>query len=171
MTKEIGWAEPGIMIGQPRVQKVQSFTYLYAEQQLVFETEVGNFVPGLYKKVQAAYEQLHGDAEKPPMLLMCINVPEQDRMYHLHAGYMVAPGTPATGEVQVRDVPPALVASIVTCCDIHSIWKCYSPLMDFMNQNGLQPLEEGWREYTLYFEGPDSMNNITWVMHLAAETN
>jgi hypothetical protein len=39
-----------------------------------------------------------------------------------------------------------------------------------MNQNGPQPLDEGWRETYLYFEGPDSLNNITWVQHVAKET-
>jgi hypothetical protein len=39
-----------------------------------------------------------------------------------------------------------------------------------MDQNGLEPLEEGWREYYLYDEGPNSMNNITWVQHVARET-
>lgn len=169
MAKAIGWAEPGILIGEPRVQKVQGFTYLYVEQQLVNGPDVINYMPGLHQKVQSAYEEIHGSAEKPPMLVMFINVPGQDGRYHVQAGYTVAPGTPAAGEARVRDIPPALVASIVTCCDNDSIWKCYAPLMEFMNQNGLHPLEEGWREYKFYFEGPDSANNITWVQHLAEE--
>ena len=105
------------------------------------------------------------------MLVMYITVPEQEKMYHMQAGFVVPPGTPAAGEAQVRDIPPALVASIVTCCNTHSVWQSYGPLMDYMNQNCLQPLEEGWREYSLYFEGPDSNNNITWVQHLAGETS
>ena len=171
MAKDVGRAEPGVLIGQPRVHKVRGFTYLYAEQQHVHETKVGDYRLGLHRKVESAYQELHGNAEKPPMLVMYINVPEQDRMYHMQAGYMVAPGTPAVGEAKVRDIPATLVASIVTCCDIHSIWKSYAPLMEFMNQNGLQPLDEGWREHSLYFEGPDSQNNITWVQHVAKETD
>jgi hypothetical protein len=171
MAKEIGWAEPEMIIGQPRIQKVGGFTYLYAEQQHVHETEVGNYILGLFQKAQFAYEELHGSAEKPPMLVMFINVAEQEKMYLMQAGYAVAPGTPAAGEARVRDIPPTLVASIVMCGAIHSVWKSYGPLMDFMNQHGLHPLEEGWREYYLYFEGPDSMNNITWVQHVAEDTD
>lgn len=171
MAKETGWAEPEVMLGQPRVQKVVGFTYLYAEQQLVHETEVGNYILGLFAKVQAAYELIHGAAPKPSMLVMFINVPDQEKMYHMQAGYVVPPETCPAGEALVRYIPPALVAGVITCGNVGSIWKSYGPLMDFMNQNGMQPLEEGWREYYLYDEGPDSMNNITWVQHAAAETN
>lgn len=170
MPKMIGRAEPGVTIGEPRVQKVSGFRYLYAEKKLVRDTEVGIYRDELDHKVESAYELLYGSALKPPLLVMFINVPGQDGMYHMQTGYMVAPGTPPAGEALVRDIPPALVAGVVTCCDTHSIWECYAPLMEFMNQNGMQPLEEGWREYFLYYEGPDSMNNITWVQHMAEET-
>jgi hypothetical protein len=169
MTINAGWANPELAIGQPRIQKVAGFTYLYAEQQNVKDTEVGLFRDGLVAKVCAAYEQLYGGATKPPLLVLFINVPEKEGMYHVQVGYVVAKGTSATGEVRVRYLAPAVVASMVVCCDTHSIWKCYGPLMDFMNQNGYTPLEEGWREYFLYDEGPDSLNNITWVQHLAEE--
>jgi|GEM_PF-1767991 len=169
MTIHVGWANPELTIGQPRIQKVAGFTYLYAEQQNVKGTEVGLFRAGLVARVCAAYEQLFGSAIKPPLLVMYLNVPEQEGMYHAQVGYVVAEGTFATGEARVRCLSPALVASMVVCSDSHSIWKCYGPLMDFMNQNGYTPLEEGWREYFLYDEGADSLNNITWVQHLAEE--
>jgi hypothetical protein len=171
MRKAIGWAEPEIFIGQPRIQKVPGFTYLFAEQQNVHESQAGSYIEGLYGKVQAAYEKLHPGAEKPPRLLMFINVPGQEKMYHVQAGYQVASGTPAAGEAQVREIPPALIAGVVSCGTFDSVWKSYAPLMDFMNKNGLIPLDEGWREYYLYNEGPDSMNNITWIQHLAAEND
>jgi hypothetical protein len=41
--------------------------------------------------------------------------------------------------------------------------------MNFMNQNGYKPVEEGWREYSVYNEGNTSANNTTWVQHLAEE--
>ena len=171
MSKEIGWAEPGMAIGQPRIQQEPGFTYLYVEQLLVHETQVGNYILGLFAKVKAAYEGIHGMAEKPPMLVRYINVPEQEKMYHMQAGYVVSSGTSNAGEARVQAIPAALVAGVVTCGNIDSVWRCYGPLMEFMNQNGLKPLDEGWREYYLYDEGPDSMNNITWVQHVAEETD
>jgi hypothetical protein len=169
MAMDTGWANPVLVIGQPRIQKVASFTYLYAEQRDVKDTEVGQYRDGLVAKVWLAFKQSCGVAAKPPLLVMFINVPEKEGMYHTQVGYVVAKGTPATGEVQVRDLAPALVAGTVVSCDANSIWKCYAPLMEFMNQNRYRPMEEGWREYFLYDEGPASLNNITWVQHLAEE--
>jgi hypothetical protein len=103
------------------------------------------------------------------MMVLYINVPDQEKWYHMQAGYIVPTGTQPSGEALVREIPPTLIAGVVTCGNIDSIWKSYAPLMDFMNNNGLKPLDEGWREYYLYDEGPDSCNNITWVMHAAEE--
>jgi hypothetical protein len=36
-----GWADPVLVIGQPRIHKVAGFTYLYAEQRDVKDTEAG----------------------------------------------------------------------------------------------------------------------------------
>jgi hypothetical protein len=171
MAYSTGWANPVLVIGQPRIQKVSGFTYLFAEQRDVKDTEVGQYRNGLVARVWDAYKLYYASAATPPLLVMFINVPGKEEMYHMQVGYVVAKGTPATGGVQVRDLAPALVAGTVVSCDADSIWKCYGPLMDFMNQNGYKPLEEGWREYFLYNEGNASANNITWVQHLAEEVS
>jgi hypothetical protein len=44
---------------------------------------------------------------------MFINVRGKEGMYHMQVGYLVAKGAPATGEVQVRGLAPALATATV----------------------------------------------------------
>jgi hypothetical protein len=171
MGKETGWAQPATIIGQPRIQKVAGFTYLYVEQAHVLETEVGNYVGSLTGQVASAYESLHGKAEKPPLQIMFINIPDEPKHYTMQVGYAVSAGTQATAGAKVRDIPPSLVAGVIAWGSIDSVWQSYGPLMDFMNQNHYRPLDVGWRELYTYWESPESNNNITWVQHAAEETD
>ena len=167
MEQKVGWAEPGCVIGQPRIQKVDGFQYLYAEQMHVHETEVGNAMGVVMGRLGSAWERIFGKAPSPPMLVMFIDL-DEPRMYDVQAGYVVPEGTTPQGETQVRYVPPALVASMLVWGDLSSVPKSYAPLMEFMNAQGLKCIE-GWREWYLLFESDSSMNNVTWVQHVAEE--
>ena len=101
------------------------------------------------------------------LLVMFIDL-DEPKMYDVQAGYVVPEGTTPQGETQVRFVPPTLVAGMLVWGDLGSVVKSYAPLMEFMNTHGLKCIE-GWREWYLLFESDTSMNNITWVQHVAEE--
>jgi hypothetical protein len=166
MKHEIGWAEPGFLVGQPRTQKVAGFHYLFVEEKHVAESEVGNAMGHLFPKLFAAGASVFGAAGSPPVLAMFIDL--EPKMYDVQLEFMVQPGTAAAGEAQVRYVEPALVASIVVGGGIEAVIQSYGPLMEYMNVNGLK-CAEGWREWYLFRESDNSANNVSWVQHVAEE--
>lgn len=48
MSMRAGWAEPGFMMSEPRIQMVAGFNYFYCEKKQVLELQVGY---GLQKAV------------------------------------------------------------------------------------------------------------------------
>jgi hypothetical protein len=168
MGKEVGWAEPEYLIGQPRIHKVAGFHYLYVEQKHVHEGQVGLHMGPLIGKMEDAHKLGFGEAEKPPLLVMFTDIPDEPRWYDIQAGYSVPQGTVPCGEAWVRAIEPALVASILVWGSLEAVVKGYGPLLEFMKANGYKDIV-GWREWYLYWESEDSTNNITWVQHIAAE--
>ena len=168
MERATGWAEPDCIIGQPRLQKVDGFHYLYVEQQHVAESEVGVYIGSLFGKIHDAYEKGYGAAEKPPILVMFFDLPDEPRVYDMQVGFSVPEGTSPLGEAQVRYVEPSLCASVLVWGNLDSVISSYGPLLEFMDTKDLKCIE-GWREWYLYWEGDSSSNNITWVQHVAQE--
>jgi hypothetical protein len=166
MIEKSGWAEPNFIIGEPRVQKVAGFTYLYVEQKHVEESRVGASLDPLFEKIHAAYKLGLGEFTMLPSLIMFTDIPDQPRWYDVQVGFSVPGGTPPYGEAHVRDVEPTLIASIVVLGNLESVVKSYGPLLEFIKAKGLKDIV-GWREWYLYWEGEESMNNVTWVQHLA----
>ena len=99
---------------------------------------------------------------------MFTDIPDEPRWYDVQVGFSVPKGTPPYGEARVRYVKPTLVASIVVTGNLRAVVKSYGPLLEFMKAKGLKDVV-GWREWYLYWESDDSMNNVTWVQHLAEE--
>lgn len=58
--------------------------------------------------------------------------------------------------------------SLLAWGDVGVYAKSYGPLMDFANEKGLK-CKEGWREWSLYWEGDNSKNNIILVQHPVEE--
>ena len=111
MERKSGWAEPGCVISQPRIQEVDGFHYLYAEQPHVHEADVGNAMGVVMGRLGSAWERVFGKTPSPPLLVMFIDL-DEPKMYDVQAGFVVPEGTTPQGETQVRFVPPTLVAGI-----------------------------------------------------------
>ena len=173
MTKEAGWAEPELMVGQPRLQKVNGFYYLYAEMKHLKTSEVTESNV-LIKQVNDECMKLFGRIPFGTYVEMYINLPQEtgEYMYDCQKGYAIPDNmtpeniTPVDG-VKIRYVEPALCASILVWGS--EISKSYGPLMDFVNEKGLKCADEGWREWWLHYEGDNSKNNITLVQHVLKE--
>lgn len=168
MKRESGWAEPEYIIGQPRIQMAGGFHYLHVGEKHVAESEVGMYIGPLMNQIYAAYEQGFGKAERPPLLAMFIDVPNEPRVYDMEVGYAVPEGTSPSGEAQVRYVEPTLVASVLVWGALDVTPKSYGPLLQFVETAGYRSIV-GWREWYLYREDADSMNNVTWVQHMVEE--
>jgi len=169
MSTEVGWADPEMMISEPRVQRVAGFHYLYVQQKHVAESDVGWAMGDLMPKALEAYRQGQEGVEPPSMLAMFIDLPGEPNVYDVQVGYASREGVPARGGAQVRYVEPALCASLLVWGTLDDILKSYGPLMGFVEAKGLTNVE-GWREWYLYWEDAASRNNVTLVQHVVAET-
>jgi hypothetical protein len=165
MSTEVGWADPEMMISEPRVQRVAGVHYLYVEQKRVAESAVGWAMGDLMPKALAAYRQGHAGIEPPPMLAMFIDLPGEERAYDVHVGYAFREDVSPRGGAQVRYVEPALCAGLLVWGTLDDILKSYGTLMAFVEAKGLRNVE-GWREWYLYWEDPASRNNVTLVQHV-----
>ena len=169
MSTEVGWADPQMMISEPRVQRVAGFHYLYVEQEHVAESDVGWAMGDLMPKAHDAYCQAREGVELPPMLAMFIDLPDEPRVYDVQVGYAFREGVPARGGAQVRYVEPALCAGLLVWGTLDDILKSYGPLMGFVEAKGLKGVE-GWREWYLYWEDAASRNNVTLVQDVVEES-
>lgn len=168
MSTETGWADPEMMISEPRVQRVAGFHYLYVEQKHVAESAVGWAMGDLMPKALTAYSQAGDGIEPPPMLAMYIDRPGEERAYDVHVGYAFQEEVSPRGGAQVRYVEPTLCASLLVWGTLDDILESYGTLMAFVEAKGLRNVE-GWREWYLYWEGDQSHNNVTLVQHVVEE--
>ena len=152
MTKEVGWAEPECIIGQPRIQKVEGFYYFYLETKHTDGGKEGTDTNSMVRKAKDAYAKVIGEFSMSPLLIMYANVPNKPDMYDLQVGFPVPKSIDPGGAAKVRYVEPTLCVSLLAWGDIGIYAKSYAPLMDFVNENGLK-CAEGWREWAFYWEG------------------
>ena len=168
MTKEAGWADPECIIGQPRIQKVKGFYYIYTEKKHVKESEVGK-AAYLIGQVNDACKQIFGDAIPGTYIDVFLNLPKEDEnMYDVQKGFAIADEVTPVGEAKVRYVEPALCVSILVWGNIDDIPKSYGPLLEFVEKNGLKLSDDGWREWCIYYDGENS-NNVYLVQHVVEE--
>jgi len=160
MTKEVGWAEPECIIGQPRIQKVGGFLYLYVEKKHVKESESPSVIPTLIGKAHDACRKAFGRKVGNLIIMHLILPKETESMYDIQVGFAFsgdANVTPA-GEAKIRYVEPALCAGILIWGTVDDIVKSFSPLSEFIKEKGLKCSDVGWREWTLYND--DTKNAI-----------
>jgi hypothetical protein len=165
MSTKAGWAEPGFIMSQPRIQKVAGFNYFFCEKKQVLEQDAGPVWKALVPIVQAAYVQEFGDIELPSLLVMFLEYPDNPKLYDVQVGYGLQKIVIPCGEAQVRRVKATLVVGILAWGSIASVPYTYDPLLDFMRKCGY-PGGKEWREWQVYDDkAPSSHNSIVWVQH------
>jgi len=160
MTKEIGWTEPEYIIGQPRIQKVGGFLYLYAEEKHVKESEGGPVISSLIGKAYDACRKTFGRKVGNLVITHLILPKETESMYDIQVGFALSGDANVTplGEAKIRYVEPALCAGILVWGTVDDIVKSFSPLSEFIKEKELKCSDVGWREWTLYND--DTKNAI-----------
>ncbi len=166
MDVSIGWAEPDRIIGTPRMQRVEGFTYFYIEQIHPAQGEKEEPIASMIERLGRLFQQ-HSPVSRPPLVVMFLLVEEEGpSQYDIQVGYAISEEIPVEGEARVRYVPPTLCGSLVACGDVEVYASSYGPLLDFIDSQGYLPVE-GFRETCLYWEGEKSKNNIIWIQHPA----
>lgn len=152
------------------MQYVDGFHYLHVTVDHSEEGKPGTDMASLIARAQKALSETVGPGARPPLVVMFRRVPSDPGKYgyDIQVGYPVQPGVTPTPGTEVRYVEPAYCASLLAWGDVGVHTKSYPRLLEFIEQRGLQP-GWGWTEWTLYWEGDQSMNNITWIQHAVEE--
>ncbi len=163
-------SQPPFIIGQPRIQFVNAFHYLHLTHDHTQDGQPGTDMGSLIARARAALSQAVGPGARPPLVVMFFNVPSEPGTYKydIQVGYAVNAGTNPPSGTRLRYVEPAYCASLLAWGDVGVYAKSYPPLLQYIDQCGLQP-GWGWTEWTLYWEGDDSVNNIVWIQHAVEE--
>lgn len=147
------------LIGEMHVQNLPAMTYIYGEQQTTFATiqePIGKILTPLLK---AADE---GKLQKGPILFIYTGVQEDiSKPFTLQIGTQVADNTKLEG-FKVRKTEAFRCATILYTGALSNMSKVYEKLMPAALAAGYKPTGEA-RELYLYFENPESPNNVVQI--------
>jgi hypothetical protein len=145
-------------ISEPRIQDLKGFTYFHTSRKitmrqmnLVMNTEV-------QKAVAAARNRING----PLLLTMHGMTASADLPFDIETGFPVDKGGPAPEGFSLSDVPTKRFATIIYSGPIEQIGLAYRKLYPAIFGAGMMPGDES-RQYFLYWEGMDSVNNVVMI--------
>ena len=87
---------------------------------------------------------------------------DPNKPFTLDIGVIVKDGNPKPDGIQLNKVGPLHCASVLYTGPIAQIAQAYGKLYGELGRRGLQPTDVS-REVYLYWEGPDSVNNVIQV--------
>src|SRR5262245_60746539 len=141
-----------------RVQQLRwADNFVYAEAETTFPN-LKQTIDTLMPKVDG----LHSDRSKTTgeYVFVYFNASmDPDKPFKLHIGFSVKPGVAPPAGAKVRKLESIKAATVVYSGDLAHIPDAFGELFTQISAAGLQPTGE-CRENYIYWEGPDSTNNI-----------
>lgn len=149
-------------ISEVQIRTLAPVTYGYVASETTFDKlgeAIGAALPDLTKaaeagkiKPQGGFILLYpeGSAHMTP-----------DKPFKVHMGFLLAEGA-EEGNVKVRKTEPFKAATVLYVGPVTHIGDCYQKLFPAIEKMGLKPTGEE-REFTIYWEGMDSPNNVVMV--------
>lgn len=151
--------QPDFAVGELRVQTLPEFTFAYVSAQTTFDKIAATVEKSMAPLAKAAEEnkfRING-----PMLFIYKGVQEDmSKPFTLEIGYLVAEGAKDAGEVKVRKTAAFKAATVLYTGAVANLSKGYEKVFGGLGQAGLVPVQGEFREFYLYWEKPDSTNNI-----------
>jgi len=151
-------AKPAFVISEMRVQKLPGPTVLYSQTQ----TTIGK-ISELAEKTIGAIEKAAAEAHAPvqgPVVFVYEGATAQpDQPFKLTIGLMVGEGAKDVGEYKVKKLSDFRCATVIYSGPMANVGEAATKLYSSLMAAGHKPTAE-MREYYLYFEKPDSPNNI-----------
>jgi effector-binding domain-containing protein len=150
------------VIGELIVQTIPAKQYIHAG----FETDFKSMVPPIRKAltemIKAANENkegLHG-----PLMHFYYGAPHTSpaKTFKMETGFFVPDGAKGVGDFKVRELPAYKCATMLYTGPGLRIGEAWQKIYRTLGDKGLTPTGEE-RELYLYWEGPDSPNNIVQV--------
>lgn len=152
-----------------RVTTVPEITYLHTTVETTLaqvEQVVGPEIEELLAAVRENQVEVQGQ------VLFVYKGVQMDpgKPFKLSIGMPVAPGTPAVGKYEVKDLPPFKCAGLLYQGATANIPAAYQKLFgELMGGGGGHRPTDETREMFLYWEAPDSDRNVVWIQAGLAE--
>lgn len=141
-----------------RQQTLKGFTYFYKSSETDFDgikETVAKIIPELHKALAEGKIDVRG-----PMVFIYHGITlDPKAKFKLEIGMPVDEGTKPAGDFQVRDVPEYRCASVLYTGPLMGIGGAFEKLYS----DAPPKMTDEAREMYLYFEGPESPNNVVHV--------
>jgi hypothetical protein len=154
--------DKGPLIGDVRIRTMAPVTYAYVTTQTTFD-KLGDAIGTAMGDIQKAA----ADGKIKVAGSFVLTYPDgsshltPDKPFKVHIGFLIEEGAGA-GEVKVRKTEPFKAATLLYTGRPADMGQCYPKLFAAIREMGLEPSGEE-REFTTYWEGMDSPNNVMLV--------
>ncbi|MBC8107831.1 MAG: GyrI-like domain-containing protein [Anaerolineae bacterium] len=150
------------IVTKMRVQDYKETPYFYSSTETTLN-QIGQVVPETLPKLFAAIKENNVEVTGPMIFVYHGATQDRDKPFKLEIGFTVAPGAKEAGDFKVRDLEPFHCASVIYSGPITQVGVAYQGLFTELFGAGLQPTGET-REMYLYWESPESPNNVQVIM-------
>jgi effector-binding domain-containing protein len=149
------------VISQMRVQELKGMTYLFVSSQTTLG-QIGDEIRQSMDKIQPALKTGQVRPIGPALIIYHGVNGDPNTQFPLEVGFPVAPDTTAPDGFEVKKLETFRCASVLFSGSMQNIRHAYEAVYNDLQGAGLEPTEEG-REAILFFEGPDSVNNVAMI--------
>lgn len=142
-----------------RVQEMPAVTVYYQTVKTKLPDMSKDFTP-----VMEAFDKATKAGEVRPSgpVLFLYHNASFDKAFDLDVCFTAPPDAKAAGAFQVKTLPKFRCGSVVYVGPVRSVGKAYESLFKQINAAGMQATGQT-REVYLFWDGPDSANNVTYV--------
>lgn len=154
---------PASETGEIRLRTMAPITYVYVETETTFD-KIGEAIGEAMPKITKAAEDGKFRLTAPFVLIYPdasahIN---PEKPFKVQIGLKAEGEAAAAGDVKVRTTPEYRAATVLYTGSPTGVAEAYQKLIPAIKQMGLELSGED-REFTFYWEGFDSPNNITLI--------
>lgn len=155
--------QPAVQIGDMQVRTMAAVTYAYVEAETTFD-KLGEAIGQAMPKIQKAVESKKVTPAGGFVLIYPKGAhADPGKTFAVQIGQIVADGGAGDGDVKVRKTEPFKCAAVVYNGPTTEQGRAWQSLLPAVKAAGLTPTGEE-REYTLYWEGLESPNNVVYVL-------
>jgi effector-binding domain-containing protein len=149
--------------GEIRLRTMAPITYVYVETETTFD-KIGDAIGEAMPKITKAAEDGKFRLTAPFVLMYPGGTAHvaPEKPFKLQIGMKVDGDATAAGDVKVRTTQEFRAATMIYTGPPSGVGEAYQKLIPAIRQAGLEPSGED-REFTFYWEGFESPNNIVLI--------